>query len=80
MDYVAGVTERSDSEVLDVAQGEVKELAEEDRMVKEGKMAEVVVENVSEDELEDGSVDGSDGVSGPPPARPRSPDPRGLHR
>ena len=71
-DYVAGVTEKSDSEVSDVAEVEVKELAEEDRMVKEGKAAEVVakvvVENVSEggsedgseDESEDGSEDGSE--------------------
>ena len=71
-DYIAGVTEKSDSEVSDVAEAEVKELAEEDRMVKEGKTAEVVakvvVENVSEggsedgseDESEDGSEDGSE--------------------
>jgi hypothetical protein len=66
-DYVAGVTEKSDSEVSDVAEAEVKELAEEDRMVKEGKTAEVVakvvVENVSEGDSEDGSEDGSEGGS-----------------
>jgi hypothetical protein len=56
-DYVAGVAERSDSEVSDVAEAELKELAEEDRMVKEGKTVEIVVEVVVENVLEDSSED-----------------------